>query len=43
MPGVHGRTGGVEVETIADHELEVAEECLGVGVLVRVQLLPHCR
>ena len=41
---IHGRTGGgVEVRTIAGHELEVAEKRMGVGILVYAQLLPYCR
>ena len=36
-------TSGVEVETITNHELEISEKCLSVGILVTVQLLPHRR
>ena len=31
------------MEAVPNHELEVGEEHLGVGVLVAIQLLPHRR
>jgi hypothetical protein len=34
-------TSGVEVETVANHELEISEKRLSAGILVIVQLLPH--
>jgi hypothetical protein len=33
---VHGRTGRVEVKTVANHEFEVSEERLSIGILVVV-------
>lgn len=40
---VDGRTSGIEVEAIANHEFEIREKRLGGGVFVAVQLLPHRR
>lgn len=40
---IYGRARGVEMEAVADHELEVGEKCLGARVLVGVQPLPHGR
>ena len=40
---VDGCTGGVELKTVANHELEVSKKSLSGGILVTVQLLPHRR
>jgi hypothetical protein len=34
-------TSGVELEAVANHELEISEKRLSAGIFVIVQLLPH--
>ena len=38
---IYGCTGWIEMEAVADHELEISEERLSIRALVMVQLLPH--
>ena len=40
---VYRCTSGVELEAVADHELEIGKKRLSVGVFMIVQLLPHRR